>query len=151
MPEFRFHRLERRRLEQALPDLLEAALGRGGRIVVQAASREACDALNERLWTFREDSFLPHGGSGDGEAASQPIFLTDNAENPNGARLRVLLDPAEAARFAADPAEQVIVLFDSRDEATMAAARAAWKALASAGADVSYWREGDEGEWVKAR
>ena len=27
MPEFRFHHLERRRLDQALPDLLEAALG----------------------------------------------------------------------------------------------------------------------------
>ena len=41
MPEFRFHHLERRRLDQALPDLLEAALAEGERVVVQAASRRA--------------------------------------------------------------------------------------------------------------
>ncbi len=151
MPEFRFHHLERRRLDQALPDLLEAELAKGARIVVQTADQPARDALNERLWTFREDSFLPHGTAGDGEAASQPIFLTAGDENPNGAGLRVVLNPAESTRYVADAVSQVIVLFDARDEETMAAARLAWKALASAGASVSYWREGDEGEWVKAR
>lgn len=151
MPEFRFHHLERRRLDQALPDLLEAELAQGQRIVVQTPGEPARDALNERLWTFREDSFLPHGASGDGEAASQPIFLTATDENPNGARLRVVLNPAEAIRFVADAASQVIVLFDARDEETLAAARVAWKALTVAGAKLSYWREGDEGGWVKAR
>ena len=43
------------------------------------------------------------------------------------------------------------MLFEARDEEAMAAARAAWKALRDAGAAPSYWREGDEGEWVKAR
>ncbi|MDE3176321.1 MAG: DNA polymerase III subunit chi [Pseudomonadota bacterium] len=151
MPEFRFLHLERRRLEQALPDLLEAEWARAARIVVQTADEAARDALNEKLWTFRDDSFLPHGTAGDGDPATQPIFLTATDENPNGARLRVVLNPAEAARFVADAAAQVIVLFDARDEETMAAARLAWKALSGAGADVSYWREGDEGEWTRAR
>src|SRR5206468_9110596 len=93
MPEFRFHHLERRRLDQALPDLLEAALGEGVRVVVQTAGAAARDALNERLWTYREDSFLPHGAAGDGDPAAQPIFLTDKDETPNGAALRVLLNP----------------------------------------------------------
>ena len=39
MPEFRFYHLERRRLDQALPDLLEEALAAGVRAVVQAPSR----------------------------------------------------------------------------------------------------------------
>ena len=119
--------------------------------MVQAADAGARDALNERLWTYREDSFLPHGGPGDGDPATHPVYLTDSDETPNGARLRVLLAPADAPRFAADPAERVVVMFDARDEAAMAAARAAWKALRDAGANPSYWREGDEGEWVKAR
>ena len=134
-----------------LPDLLEAALGEGQRVVVQTADAAARDALNERLWTYREDSFLPHGGPGDGDPATQPIFLTETDETPNGARLRVLLAPADAPRFVGDAVERVIVLFEARDEAAMAAARAAWKALRDAGAATSYWREGDEGNWVKAR
>jgi DNA polymerase-3 subunit chi len=119
--------------------------------VVQAANPETRDALNERLWTYREDSFLPHGGPGDGDPASQPVYLTDADENPNGAALRVLLSPADAPRFATSECERVIVLFDSRDEEATAAARTAWKALRDAGVAPSYWREGDEGEWVKAR
>jgi DNA polymerase-3 subunit chi len=151
MPEFRFHHLERRRIEQALPDFLEAALAEGHRVVVQTPSREWRDALNERLWTYREDSFLPHGTAGDGDPALQPIFLTDTDETPNGATLRVLLGPADVERFRDADCERVIVLFDSRDEAAMAEARTAWKQLATAGAAPTYWKEGDEGGWVKAR
>jgi DNA polymerase-3 subunit chi len=121
------------------------------RVVVQTTDAQARDALNERLWTYREDSFLPHGGPGDGDPATQPIFLTETDQAPNGARLRVLLDPANAPRFLTDEAERIVVLFEARDEEAMAAARAAWKALRDAGAATSYWREGDEGEWVKAR
>lgn len=120
-------------------------------MVVQAADAQARDALNERLWTYAEDSFLPHGGPGDGDPATQPIFLTETDETPNGAALRVLLAPAQAPRWIAAAAERVIVLFEARDEEAMAAARAAWKALRDAGAATSYWREGDEGEWVRAR
>ena len=128
MPEFRFHHLERRRLDSALPDLLEAALAERLRVVVQTPSVEARDALNERLWTYRDDSFLPHGGPGDGDPATQPIFLTETDETPNAAALRVLLNPADAPRFLAQPGERVIVLFEARDEEALSAARAAWKA-----------------------
>ena len=118
---------------------------------MQTPDTAARDALNERLWTYREDSFLPHGGPGDGEPATQPIFLTETDATPNGATLRVLLVPAAAPRFVADAAERVIVLFEARAEEAMAAARAAWKTLRDAGAATSYWREGDEGDWVKGR
>lgn len=118
---------------------------------MQTPDTAARDALNERLWTYREDSFLPHGGPGDGDPATQPIFLTETDATPNGATLRVLLVPAAAPRFVADAAERVIVLFEARDEEAMAAARAAWKTLRDAGSATSYWREGDEGDWVKGR
>ena len=151
MPEFRFHHLERRRLDSALPDMLEAALAEGRSVVVQTQSVEARDALNERLWTYRDDSFLAHGGPGDGDPATQPIFLTETDEAPNGASLRVLLNPADAERFLQSPCERVIVLFEARDETAMAEARTAWKTLAARGATMSYWKEGDDGGWTRAR
>lgn len=119
--------------------------------MVQVGDAETREALNERLWTYREDSFLAHGGPGDGDPASQPIFLTETDETPNSATLRVLLNPADAERFAGADCARVIVLFEARDEEAMAAARVAWKALRDAGAATSYWKEGEEGEWVKAR
>jgi DNA polymerase-3 subunit chi len=151
MAEFRFYHLERRRLEQALPEILEEALTREMRAVVQAPSLERVEALNEQLWTFRDESFLPHGAARDGEAEAQPVYLTDGGENPNGAKLRVLLSGIDAAPFAQEGYEQVILLFDGRDEEAKAEARRQWSFVKAAGAPLSYWREGDDGGWVKAR
>ena len=120
-------------------------------MVVQTGDAAAREALNERLWTFRDDSFLAHGGPGDGDPATQPIFLTETDQNPNGASLRLLLNPADAPRFASADVAEIVLMFEARDEDALSAARVAWKALSGAGAALSYWREGDEGEWVKAR
>ena len=151
MPEFRFHHLERRRLDQALPDLLEEALEEGQRAVLQARSAEEVEALNERLWAYAEDSFLPHGSARDGDAAAQPLYLTETDENPNGASLRVLLSGIDAAPFATPAYDRVLIVFDGKDEAEIAEARRQWTAVKATGSPLSYWREADDGGWTKAR
>ncbi|MGD0639302.1 MAG: DNA polymerase III subunit chi [Roseiarcus sp.] len=154
MTEFRFYHLERRRIDQALPEILEDALARGQRAVVQAPSEEQAEALNERLWTYADESFLPHGAARDGEPQAQPIYLTAGEENPNGARLRVLLSGVGAGPFAevAGAAyDCVILLFDGRDEEMRAEARKQWTLVKTAGAAPSYWREGEDGGWEKGR
>jgi DNA polymerase III subunit chi len=148
--EVRFHHLDRRRVDQALPRLLERALEEGRRVVVRASSDEMVAALNERLWTYDDASFLPHGAAGDGDPMTQPIFLTSEAENPNGATMLVRLSGVEAAE--ADEAFDVaILMFDGRDEAALAHARGEWRRLKDQGRTVSYWRESDEGDWEQAR
>jgi DNA polymerase-3 subunit chi len=148
--EFRFHHCERRRVDQALPALLEGLYAEGRRILVRAPSQEMADALNDRLWTYDDASFLPHGGPADGDPTSQPIFLTDRIENPNGATVLALLAGAETA-----PGDAVfaiaIRLFDGRDEEALGEARREWRRLKDEGAALSYWREGDEGGWERAR
>jgi len=151
MSEFRFLHLERRRIDQALPAILEEALAAGWRVVVQAASEELVEALNERLWTYSDESFLPHGSARDGEPATQPVFLTARDDNPNGAQLRVLLSGVSAAACAAAGYERVALLFDGRDAEAVAEARREWTELRSVGAAPSYWREADDGGWTRAR
>ncbi len=151
MSEFRFYHLERRRIDQALPELLQEALAAGWRVVVQAASPERVEALNERLWTYPDDSFLPHGSARDGEPHAQPVYLTAGAENPNGARVRVLLSGVETAAHAIGDYERIVLLFDGRDEEALAEARREWGLAKAAGAAPSYWREGEDGRWEKAR
>ncbi len=129
--------------------MLERAFDAGRRVVVRAPSDEMVAALNDRLWTYDDASFLPHGAAGDGEPASHPIFLTARAENPNNAKILVLLSGAEPS--AGDDAfEEVIFLFDGRDPGAVSEARARWKALRDEGRTLSYLREGDDG-WERAR
>ena len=150
MAEHRFHQLERRRVDQALADLLERALEEGRRAVVRASSQEMIDALNDRLWTYDDASFLPHGAEGDGEEDSHPVFLTTGAANPNGATLLVLL--SGAATSADDEAfNEIVLLFDGSHHEAVAEARAEWKRLKDEGRALSYWREADDGGWERAR
>jgi len=100
MPEIWFYQLQRRTLEQVLPNLIERTLQRGWRAVVQAKTPERLTALDDLLWTYAEDSFLPHGCSGDGDAELQAVWLTLGAENPNGAQIRFLVEGVGAEPFA---------------------------------------------------
>ena len=150
MNEVRFHHLERRRVDQALPRLLERALEEGSRIVVRASSDEMVAALNERLWTYDDASFLPHGAAGDGDPTTQPIFLTSEVENPNAATMLVRLSGVEASE-ADDAFDLIVLMFDGRDEASLAHARGEWRRLKDQGRTISYWRESDEGGWEQAR
>jgi DNA polymerase-3 subunit chi len=154
MTELRFYHLQRRKPEEALPRLLEEALRRGERVVVEAPQDEWIEALDERLWTYSDESFLPHGLARDGEPETQPILLTTGADNPNGAALRILLGGARAAPILArEPAayERIIILFDGANEEARAEARAQWAELKAAGHNLSYWREGDSGDWEQGR
>ena len=144
-----FYHLTRRPLERALPEMLEKCLARGWKAVVRAGSPERAEALNARLWTFRDDSFLPHGTEADGSAEAQPVYLTAGAEVPNGAEVLFLVDGSEEpapgmARFA-----RVAVLFDGHDEAAVAAAREQWQAVTGEGLQAAYWAEDSDGRWVK--
>ena len=150
MGEFRFHHLERRRIDQALAELLERVYAKGERIVVRAASIEAVEAVNDHLWTYQDASFLPHGAASDGDATTQPIFLTDGVENINSATVLIVLSGAQTGLD--DPAfDRVIRLFDGRDEEAIAEARCEWKRLKDEGRSISYWRESDDGGWERAR
>ena len=60
MTEVLFYHLQDMSLENVLPPLLEKSLERGWRVVVQSTSEERADALDAHLWTYRDDSFLPH-------------------------------------------------------------------------------------------
>jgi DNA polymerase III subunit chi len=148
--EVRFHHLERRRVDQALPRLLEGALEEGRRVLVRASSDEMVAALNERLWTYDDASFLPHGAAGDGDPMAQPIFLTSELDNPNAATMLVRLAGVESDE-ADEAFDLVVLMFDGRDEAALAHARGEWRRLKDEGRTISYWRESDEGGWERAR
>src|SRR5262249_31885689 len=81
MTEGLFYHLDGQRVEAVLPPLLEKSLARGWRAAVQTASDDRIDSLDAHLWTYREDSFLPHGTDRDNAAASQPILLTSSDGN----------------------------------------------------------------------
>jgi DNA polymerase-3 subunit chi len=147
LPEVWFYHLERSTLEETLPPLLEKSLQRGWRALIRVTDEARLDALDDHLWTWRDDSFLPHGREDD-HAARHPVLLTLSPANANGAKIVFLVDGAEAGDLTA--VERCVRLFDGRDEAAVAAAREAWRATKASGAACSYWKQDEAGRWTKA-
>lgn len=145
MTEIGFYHLTRTPLERALPKLLEKVLGAGKRAVVRVGSDERVAFLNGALWTYDSASFLPHGTAKEGEALDQPIWLTADEENPNGAQILVLTDGAEAADV--DAFERCLEMFDGREQQAVEAARVRWRAYTDAGHSLTYWQQSDRGGW----
>lgn len=145
LAEVLFYQLERQPLDQVLPGLLERTLARGWRAVVQAGSEERLEALDALLWTYAEDSFLPHGTVRDGFADQQPVFLTASDANPNGALVRFLVDGADSEALSGYT--RVVYLFDGRDEEARLQAREQWKRAKAAGHAVTFWQQNERGGW----
>lgn len=142
-----FYHLEHFPLERVLPSLVEKTLERGWRAVIQAGSIERVEALDNHLWTYRDDSFLPHGAVKDAHAARQPVFLTVDDSNPNGAHVRFLVDGADIASFSGYT--RMVVMFDGRDEEALARARTQWKRAKAEGCAATYWQQSRDGRWEK--
>ncbi|MFC6488782.1 DNA polymerase III subunit chi [Nitratireductor sp. GCM10026969] len=147
MMEALFYHLTESTLEEALPPLLEKSLERGWRVAVQSSGEERRDALDTRLWTYRDESFLPHGTDGEATAAEQPVLLTTGPGNPNGATIRFFVDGAEPG--ALEGYERCVFLFDGHDSMQLEAARAHWKAMKAAGHAVTYWQQGPDRRWER--
>lgn len=142
-----FYHLEKSPLEAALPPLLEKCLQRGWRAVVRGPIAERLESLDQALWAWKEDAFLPHGMEGRDAAARQPVLLTTTLGAPNGAKALFLVDGAAPDDVAAF--ERASILFDGRDEAAVVHARLQWKAAKEAGHDIAYWKETAVGRWEK--
>jgi DNA polymerase-3 subunit chi len=137
-----FYHLASSPLERVLPRICERLLGEGQKLLVVAEEESLLRQLDEQLWTYASDSFLPHGRS---PPENQPILLSSAMEPLNGAANVALADGLwrdEALAF-----ERAFYFFDNGHLDT---ARGAWRALKGrAEAEPRYWKQDENGKWVQ--
>jgi DNA polymerase-3 subunit chi len=152
MPEILFYHLERKPLDAVLPGLIEKSIARGWRVLIRADTAERAEDIDNLLWTYDDQTFLPHAQKGDGDPKDQPVLITTEEDNANDAHILFLIGGAPPPAWDAPltmALTRIVVLFDGRDPAALDAARAAWKDAKSAGHDVTYWKESAAGKWEK--
>jgi DNA polymerase-3 subunit chi len=142
-----FYHLERQSADDALPLLLEKCLERKWRALVRLDSYEEIERLDALLWVYRPESFMPHGAATSSDAARLPVLLTADAENRNNAQVQFVLGNCDVDNSEAF--ERIVVLFNGGVEEELAAARETWKRVKAEGAQVSYWRQNERGQWTK--
>ncbi|WP_128560243.1 DNA polymerase III subunit chi [Methylobacterium crusticola] len=148
MTEILFYHMQRQPLESVLPSLLEKSLERQWRVAVQATSEERLQALDDHLWTFSDDGFLPHGTEREPDSGTQPVVLTLRDANPNGASIRFLVEGASLPEDAGTY-QRICILFDGSDQDALLFAREQWRGAKEAGHAVAYWQQDESGRWQK--
>lgn len=111
------------------------------------ASNERMETLDTHFWTYNQRSFLPHGRECDGHSADQPVYLTTIDENPNGAKVLVLIDGMSSQNM--HKYDRCLDLFDGTNEIALEAARGRWKDNQASGHSVIYWMQTHSGGWEK--
>lgn len=149
-PDWYFYHLERTTLEQAAGALLEKCLEHKKRVLAISSRPERRAALDEALWTYNDNSFLPHGrAEAEGlDAARQPVLITDKADNQNAATFCLLMDGMDIGGGAGF--ERCMVMFDGGDTATRDVARKQFKAAKDRGETVRYFQQTGQGGWKEA-
>jgi DNA polymerase-3 subunit chi len=147
MTDIRFYHLQKQNLDQALPLILEKALGAGHRIIVQMQNADEVERMNKILWTYKPESFLPHGSKKNGHDSQQPIWLTTEEENPNNASVLILTQGQTSENIG--DFKMCCELLNGHDEDSISTARKRWKDYQAADHDVTYWFQDDKGKWTK--
>jgi DNA polymerase III subunit chi len=147
MAEVLFYHLTERTLEQTLPPLVEKCLERNWHVVIQGSVQERLEALDAHLWTFSDESFLPHGMIRDGTEGEQPVWLTTGEDNPNAASVRFMIDAATPPDLGTYV--RGVYVFDGHDEASLQHARERWQVEKAAGHAVTYWQQAATGGWQR--
>ena len=135
-----FYHLTDTPLERVLPSICQSLLSGGERMLV-VAEEGLLDRLDDQLWTYASDSFLPHGRE---KPEAQPILLSTGTQATNGARNIALADGQwreEALGF-----DRAYYFFDS---AGLDSARGLWRTLkGNEEVEARYWKQVD-GKWVQ--
>ena len=117
------------------------------KILIKVGTEARVEFLNTALWTYDDQSFLPHGSKKDGNADMQPIWLTSGDDNPNNAVMLFLTDGASVDIKNLGAFERVLNLFDGNSEESLSQARAFWKGVKAEGIECFYWQQDDNGAW----
>lgn len=136
-----FYHLTRHPLDRVLPMLAEKTVAGGERMVIVAEEAALRERLDSALWSYRAESFLPHGVAGEGADAVQPVLIAADVTDANGARSIALAD--SVWRDSALSFDRIFFLFD---ESSIVPARDAWRNLAGKEElERHYWRQGERG------
>jgi DNA polymerase-3 subunit chi len=128
--------------------LLQKTLEKGWKAVIETPLPERIKALDDHLWMFSEEEFLPHAVVEDADLALDTIILTTEPANPIQAHVRFCLDqaiiPEDVTAY-----ERIILLFDGNDNEALNHARGQWKTASLQGLSITYWQQDDDGRWTK--
>ena len=113
-------------------ELAKRAFESGQPALILARSADQADALDEKLWEFDEQAFIPHQIAGDDDDTITPVLIVaPGTETPDRTLVINLRDECAPGLF-----ERVLEVIPA-DEAQRLGSRERWKTYKAAGFEVN--------------
>ncbi len=147
--QIQFYHLLNTGYQRALPALMQKAMQANYRVGIKLGSAEEMKQLDDWLWSYSPESFLPHGTEKTDHPTEHPIYLSTQLEFPNKANILAITDGSYCEE-GVENIERVLDLFDGNDPTLVQAARDRWRNYKEAGHELAYWQQQPNGGWKKA-
>ena len=136
-------------VEKTLFALLEKSLEKGNKSLLLFKDKEKCLSINEQLWTYKQNSFLPHISEDDQiyDNIDVPVYLSTKNENPFKAELLFSIDgflPDNIDHF-----ERVIIIVDVNDEILNEKYKNYYLDINKNFEDIVFYKSDDNGKWIE--
>ena len=136
-------------VEKTLFALLEKSLEKGNKSLLLFKDKEKCLSINEQLWTYKQNSFLPHISEDDQiyDNIDVPVYLSTKNENPFKAELLFSIDgflPDNIDHF-----ERVIIIIDVNDELLNEKYKNYYLDINKNFEDIVFYKSEDNGKWIE--
>ena len=136
-------------VEKTLFALLEKSLEKGNKSLLLFKDKEKCLSINEQLWTYKQNSFLPHISEDDQiyDNIDVPVYLSTKNENPFKAELLFSIDgflPDNIDHF-----ERVIIIIDVNDELLNEKYKNYYLDINKNFKDIVFYKSDDNGKWIE--
>ena len=136
-------------VEKTLFSLLEKSLEKGNKSLLLFKDKEKCLSINEQLWTYKQNSFLPHISEDDQiyDNIDVPVYLSTRNENPFKAELLFSIDgflPDNIDHF-----ERVIIIIDVNDKLLNEKYKNYYLDINKNFEDIVFYKSDDNGKWIE--
>ncbi|MEC7380952.1 MAG: DNA polymerase III subunit chi [Pseudomonadota bacterium] len=147
MPEFIFYKTAPLEVEKTLYSLVDKALRKEFNSILIFEDEEKLRLVDEFLWTYKQDSFLPHLKIGDAldTELNIPIYLTTKDENPFNARIFFSIDgyiPEKVDEF-----DRLVFIVDSNDRFLNDKYKNYYLEIKSDFKDIVFYKKSEDGLW----
>lgn len=145
-PKVRFYQLSSTSLEKALVDIVNKAWKKGTKLCLMAHDPNHAQWLDDLLWRQPNDVFLPHGLWNGLDPERQPILISPEPDQRNGATLILLATP----KLLRNPEkfDLVIDFVNGKSPNDLAASRQRYRHYRDLGCTMEYWAQSLQG-WQK--
>ena len=136
-------------VENTLFTLIEKSLEKGLKSLLLFLDKEKCSVIDEKLWTYKQNSFLPHL-SEDEEISDEvdiPIYLSTKNENPYEAELLFSIDGSIPDNI--NNLERIIIVIDANDKILLEKYKKYYLDINKDFEDIVFYKSNDNGKWIE--